>query len=290
MSYDNTLRVWDPINCTGNQVNVAITTIKPGKLYGEVTSLVAIKFCRHVTVLSDGRVAVMHYSDYRYGIYIYNATITESAHVLEHHYSVMCIIPLSNNRLASGCSIGGSIHIWDCDKGKRLKVLKGYDTTDASSLAVIDDNRIACGSKDTIIRVWDITTGECTHELIGHSDSIACLLMHPSGRLISGSCGGIIGVWNRTTRVLEHVLNVQRNVSSLCLLSNGCFASATLHQKVQIWKMHDDDKTAVAASSPVCVQTIEGVSKPYSLMCLPNDGTLVIGTLDGHIELWKGRK
>lgn len=56
------------------------------------------------------------------------------------------------------------------------------------SCVQFDDTRIASGSYDKTIRVWDIQSGECdvVLTLAGHSGTVRCLNLN-GNRLVSGS-------------------------------------------------------------------------------------------------------
>ena len=38
-----------------------------------------------------------------------------------------------------------------------------------------DVYRVVSGSRDATLRMWDITTGECVHVLIGHVAAVRCV-------------------------------------------------------------------------------------------------------------------
>ena len=56
-----------------------------------------------------------------------------------------------------------------------------------TALCALPDGRLASGSYDNTIRLWDVKTGAETARLEGHSDSVDALCALPDGRLASGS-------------------------------------------------------------------------------------------------------
>jgi WD40 repeat protein len=52
---------------------------------------------------------------------------------------------------------------------------------------MLPDGRLASGSGDNSIRLWDVAAGAETARREGHSASVDALCMLPDGRLASGS-------------------------------------------------------------------------------------------------------
>ena len=59
-----------------------------------------------------------------------------------------------------------------------------------------DSKRVASGSYDRTIKIWDPTTGTCTQTLKGHSGSVRSVAFSPdSKRVASGSYDETIKIW-----------------------------------------------------------------------------------------------
>ncbi|MFL5282107.1 MAG: WD40 repeat domain-containing protein [Rhodopila sp.] len=60
-----------------------------------------------------------------------------------------------------------------------------------------DGSRIASGSEDHTIRIWDVASGDCLMTLCGHEDFVRTCAFSPDGtRLASGSDDRTIRVWD----------------------------------------------------------------------------------------------
>lgn len=62
------------------------------------------------------------------------------------------------------------------------------------SLAVLPDGRLASGSFDKTIRIWDLVTGS-SEILEGHISPVKALAVLPDGRLASGPVDRTILIW-----------------------------------------------------------------------------------------------
>ena len=57
-----------------------------------------------------------------------------------------------------------------------------------------DDRRMATGSVDKTIRIWDLDSGECVQTLLGHLKGVWCIKFFTKHLLISGSYDSAIKV------------------------------------------------------------------------------------------------
>ena len=58
------------------------------------------------------------------------------------------------------------------------------------------DGRIASGSADWTIKIWDVNNKICVQTLIGQNNSIFSLAQLNDGRLISGYADKSLILWN----------------------------------------------------------------------------------------------
>ncbi len=81
-----------------------------------------------------------------------------------------------------------------------LVTINEPDNVDAgvTSVCISPDGRlVAAGSLDTIVRIWDVQTGNLVERLKGHRDSVYSVAFTPDGRgLVSGSLDKTLKYWD----------------------------------------------------------------------------------------------
>ena len=75
-----------------------------------------------------------------------------------------------------------------------LGTLQGHKGAIYSLLELLD-GRVASGSSDWTIKIWNIKDKSCIQTLLGHKSPILCLAQFNDGRLISGEADKLIYIW-----------------------------------------------------------------------------------------------
>ncbi|MEX0819818.1 MAG: protein kinase, partial [Pirellulaceae bacterium] len=88
------------------------------------------------------------------------------------------------------------IVIWDWAAGRRVRTLRGHDST-VNDLALSPDRRLlASASNDRQVKVWNWASGEQRSTFSGHQDRVMAVSFSADGRLLfSGSRDGSLYVW-----------------------------------------------------------------------------------------------
>jgi WD domain, G-beta repeat len=92
-----------------------------------------------------------------------------------------------------------------------------------------DGSRVASGSYDNTVRVWDVQTGQCQHTLEGHSHGVRSVVFSPDGsRVASSSDDKTVRVWDvvSSTELMcyntgSYRHNIEFSDDSMTILVNG---------------------------------------------------------------------
>jgi WD40 repeat protein len=164
--------------------------------------------------------------------------------------------------------------------GAELARLEGH-TDEVWALAVLRDGRLASGSSDGIVRLWDLKSGAEAARLEGHADWVKTLVVLQDGRLASGSSDNTIRLWDVKTGVETARLDGHDGgVNALAALPDGRLASGSDDGIIRLWNGKTGRETTRLHGHEDCVR---------ALAVLPN-GRLASGSNDCTVRLWDLKK
>jgi hypothetical protein len=143
-----------------------------------------------------------------------------------------------------------------------------------------DGRRLASGSHDRTIKLWDAATGRAVRTLTGHASDIKGLVFSPNGaRLISGSNDRTIKEWDVADgRALRTLTGHTEEVTDVALSRDGCWLASASHDRtVKIWDL--------ASGRPV--RTLKGHgSAVWGVAFHPGGTRLATAGWDQTVRLW----
>lgn len=98
---------------------------------------------------------------------------------------------------------------------------------------------LASGSRDKIIRIWDVTTLQCIITLSGHNNWVRSCIFHPGGKyLLSVSDDKTLRVWDLKTKRNSKTLEAHNHfVTSIDMHKFGPYVcTASVDQTVKLWE------------------------------------------------------
>lgn len=91
---------------------------------------------------------------------------------------------------------GREVILVDADTGETVRSLKGHENAVTTVVFSPDGARVATGSRDTTVRLWETATGDEVAVLKGHEAEIAAVAFSPEGtRLVTVSSRGDARLW-----------------------------------------------------------------------------------------------
>ena len=136
---------------------------------------------------------------------VWDMTTGQQLASMQSHTEAVTSLALSGSLLVSG-SCDKTVKLWDTGSMQLLRTLLGHSNF-VESVAVSSDGSqrqlvlsgggYFFGTKDCIVRVWDAASEALLKELKGHSDTVWCITVCPSGRFAaSASADGTVCVWD----------------------------------------------------------------------------------------------
>jgi eukaryotic-like serine/threonine-protein kinase len=201
------------------------------------------------------------------------STTTIIAAVIESHASNPPATPTPKTP-TTPCStpppLGTTLYIYRRHKGEVKAVAWSLDGT-----------RIASGSADKTVQVWDAATGDHVVTCSGHSAEVKAVAWspHDGQRIVSGSLDTTVRVWNAITgSIILTYRGHSQEVRSVAWSPDGTrIASASEDKTVQVWN-------AITGST---ILTYRGHSDKVITVAWSPDGTRIASaSFDGTVQVW----
>ncbi len=181
---------------------------------------------------------------------------------------------------ADGMMDYGEVSMWNATTGQLIKMFgKNQKIRHASyvnCLASLEGNKLASGSSDYEIFIWDIITGRWLKKLTGHSYDVTSLASLEDFKLASSSKDETIIIWDLFTGNLVKTLKGHTNfVLSVLSLPNKKLATGSADESIKIWDTQNG----------LLIDSLAEHSDVNSLILLKDNITLASAS-NGVINLW----
>ncbi|KAL1897798.1 hypothetical protein Cpir12675_002225 [Ceratocystis pirilliformis] len=161
-----------------------------------------------------------------------------------------------------------------------LQTLEGHGRGVTSAVVSSDGLRLASGSRDNTVKVWDATSGACLQTLKGHDDWVRSVAFSEDGRwLASGSDDKTVKIWDAARGTLLQTLKGHGEpvISATFSKDGRQIVSGSYDKTVKIWDV----------SSAVCLQTFMGHDGRVISVAFSSNGQQVAsGSRDKRVKVW----
>ncbi|KAI9222370.1 hypothetical protein BC828DRAFT_378633 [Blastocladiella britannica] len=144
--------------------------------------------------------------------------------------------------------------------------------------AVAGHGHIVCsGSYDGSVRVWDVVTGRCMYQLLGHTSKVYSIVFDGESRCWSGSMDATVRCWDLRTGECVAVLEGHSSLVGLLELTPRTLVSAAADATLRVWDTRDNS----------LVHVLQGHAN--AITCFQFDAHKVVSGSEGAIKMWDPR-
>jgi WD40 repeat protein len=162
--------------------------------------------------------------------------------------------------------------------------LKGHKET-LTALALLPNDKLVSASRDSFVKIWDLSSYKCIQTLKGHTEGVNALLVLQNGDIITGGEDWLINIWsskrgNQTQYECVEILTDKGCVNCLLLLPNGklAYGSSRLDRgKIKLWDLNTYKS----------VGELKVHNKPIYCMINISKYFFATGSADKNIKIWK---
>jgi WD40 repeat protein/serine/threonine protein kinase len=266
---DETVRLWDLQLGRMGGGNPLIHTL-PGN----------IGFVMTVNFSSDGRLLAS--AGLEHSLRVWDATTWKElyADVKDKGRHVGAFSPDGRYLTAVGGEF--SLVILDARSGHSIRTLRGHKSYIRAVAFSPDSRRLASGSADGTVRIWDVAMGKAIVDPpLRHRGFVSTAAFNPDGRLLaSAGDDRIVKVWDTTTwKEVQTLRDPTGGVFSLAFHKDG---------RLVAWGGTDSTIKIGDVKTGEVLHTLRGHTSWVESVAFSPDGEWIASaSLDGTVKLWK---
>ncbi|EKM59845.1 uncharacterized protein PHACADRAFT_250592, partial [Phanerochaete carnosa HHB-10118-sp] len=171
-------------------------------------------------------------------------------------------------------------YLWDVTTGKLIREFVGHSGDVLSGIAFsLDGRRIATGSRDETVIVWEAATGARVATCSGHGDWVRSVAFSPNGeRVVSGGDDHCIHMWSAEEgELLQSFEGHTSWVSSVAFSPGG---------DVVISSSRDDTMRLWDINTGACLLVLNPGTWSSTVRLSPDGSGILVGDDDRLVQLW----
>jgi len=233
------------------------------KLNHNSESIVHLELLNDNTLISgnnNGSILLWNITIYKYKLFI--------------NESLLLLLLLNKEILASCSTANYSINLWNTTNGQIIQSLRGH-TNLVVSLIELENKLLVSCSLDKTIRIWNSTTGQAIKRLNNETGNV--LIKINNEIFASGSNDNTIKLWNLTSYELIKTLRGHTDsIRSLLVLSDEILVSGSEDKSIRIWNITNGQ----------VIMTLNGHTDSVESLKILEYGIFLSGSKDKTIKLW----
>ncbi|KAL2808652.1 WD40-repeat-containing domain protein [Aspergillus granulosus] len=267
ISYDGTVRLWDP--ATG----VECRTLQGHTDSGHTDSVTAVAFS------PDGQTVAS--ASYDGTVRLWDPATGVECRTLQGHTGRVTAVAFSpDGQTVASASYDGTVRLWDPATGVKRRTLQGHTGRVLAVAFSPDGQTVASASHDGTVRLWDPDTGVERCVLQGHARWVTPVAFSPDGQTVASvPDDGTVRLWDPATGVERRTLQGHTDsVLAVAFSPDGqTVASAPDDGTVRLW----DPATGVKR------RTLQGhTGRVLAVAFSPDGQTVASASHDGTVRLW----